>query len=125
MGNKVDQLTSHNEHQHGHSHDHGHDHSHHHHPDHVHADGEVEVLRLVLEDDTELECYVLGIFEVREKEYIALLPKDEDEVLLYEYQEDEEGMQLLGIDDDEVYELVAKVFNQAQEEGAFDTCEAD
>lgn len=90
----------------------GHDHEHHHHE----IDEEVPVLKITLEDDTEMECYVLGIFEVRGKEYIALLPTEEEEVLLYEYNETEDGLELDTIEDDEIYELVVKAFEEASEE---------
>lgn len=93
----------------GHEHEH-----HHHHPQEM--DDEVPVLKITLQDDTEMDCYVLGIFEVREKEYIALLPTDEEQVLLYEYNETEGGLELNVIEDDEVFELVAKAFEEAGEE---------
>lgn len=40
---------------------------------------------LTLDDDTELECSILCIYPVGDKEYIALLPMndDSDEVLIY------------------------------------------
>ena len=41
----------------------GHDHE---------EDMEMEVITLTLDDDSELECAVLGIFDVDEKNYIAL-----------------------------------------------------
>lgn len=88
-------------------------HEHHHHDE---LEGEVPVLKITLEDDTEMECYVLGVFEVRGKEYIALLPVDEEQVLLYEYNETEDGLELNTIEDDEVFELVAKAFEEAGEE---------
>ncbi len=54
---------------------------------HDHENEEMDVIYLTLDDDSELECGVLGIFEVEDKEYIALLPMGEEEVLLYEYKE--------------------------------------
>ena len=47
---------------------------------------------LTLDDDTELECAVLTIFEAAGRDYIALLPLDgaedeEGEVYLYRYSE--------------------------------------
>ena len=53
-----------------------------------------DIITLTLEDDSEVECVVLSIFPVEEKEYIALMPveeleKDEEnsEVLLYRFSE--------------------------------------
>ncbi len=73
------------------------------------------IMHLVLEDDSELECMVLGFFEVDESEYIALLPVDEEKadagVLLYEYVElEDEAFDLLSIEDDTEFELVSDAF---------------
>ena len=51
---------------------------------------------LTLEDDSELECIVLTIFQAGDKDYIALLPMEsqdteEGEVFLYRYSETEDG----------------------------------
>lgn len=51
---------------------------------------------LTLDDDTEVECVVLTIFNAAEREYIALLPvegadSEEGEVYLYRYSETEDG----------------------------------
>lgn len=73
---------------------------------------EMEIMNLVLEDGSELECLVLGVFGVEDNEYIALLPKEEEEVLLYAYSENEEGVELISIEDDAEYELVAEAFYQ-------------
>lgn len=76
-----------------------------------HDQEEMEVMYLTLDDDTELECEVLGIFEVEEKEYIALLPIDEEEVLLYEYVElEDEDFDLLPIEDESEFELISEAF---------------
>ena len=68
----------------------GHDHD-----DHVHEEMEMETLTLTLDDDTEMECGILGVFAVdgiADKEYIALLPLEDETVLLYEYKENEDGI---------------------------------
>lgn len=77
------------------------------------------MVHLVLEDDTELECEVLGIFEVEESEYIALLPTDDEKaeagVLLYEYVElNDEEFDLISIDEE--FEKVAEVFYEIFQE---------
>lgn len=87
----------------------GHDHDHDHHHDHDH--GDVDIIYLTLDDDSELECEVLGIFEVEDKEYIALLPVGEEEVLLYGYKElEEEEFDLVSIEEEEEFELVSEAF---------------
>ena len=61
---------------------------------------------LTLDDDTELECAVLTIYEVDGQEYIALLPMDDAEnedgdVYLYRYAEVDGEPTLDNIEDDE------------------------
>ena len=68
-------------------------------------------MTLVLDDDSELVCDVLGIFEVDDMEYIALLPEGDEEVLVYRYVESEdEEFELLNIENDEEYEKVSDTF---------------
>lgn len=74
---------------------------------------EVEMMHLILDDDKEVDCYVLGIFDVKEKEYIALVPEDSEDVLIYRYTETEdEGIELDNIEDDDEYEEVGKKFDE-------------
>ena len=53
---------------------------------------------ITLEDNTEIECVVLSIFEAGERNYIAVLPEEENEeesqVYLYRYEE-EDGTPIL------------------------------
>lgn len=95
-----------------------HEHNHH---DHEgcgcgHDHEEVQTIHLSLDDGTELDCIVLATFEIKGKDYIALLPEEHEDVFLYEFNETEEGMELKNIEDDEEFELVAKAFNEAFEE---------
>lgn len=75
---------------------------------------EPQMMTLVLDDDSELQCAVLGVFDVEDKSYIALLPADNEEegVYLYRYLEDdsEEGFILENIEDDAEFEAVEDVF---------------
>ncbi len=87
----------------------GHDHEH----DHEHEEMELETMFLTLEDDTELECGILGVFEVegmKGKEFIALLPLEDETVLLYEYQENGDDVELSVIEDDDDFEKVSNTF---------------
>lgn len=91
------------------------DHSEDDHVEEFDLDEEDDIMYLTLDDDTELECKVLGIFEVEDKEYIALLPigeNEEEDVLLYKYigNEDEEEFELLLIEDEEEFEIVSQSF---------------
>lgn len=72
---------------------------------------------LTLEDDSEIECAVLTIFEADGKDYIALLPLDhveaeEGEVYLYRYTEIDGQPDLQNIESDEEYEIVADAFDE-------------
>lgn len=75
-----------------------------------------------LEDGTNVTCAIVTILTVNEKDYIVLLPLDEDgqsddgEVWFYGYKEDESDPnvepELIYIDDDEEYEAVADAFDE-------------
>lgn len=86
---------------------------------------------ITLEDDTEVECAVVTILEVDKKNYIVLLPLDENgegneegEVWFYRYSENESNPNeepLLGyIDDDDEYEAVADAFDEFLDNVEFD-----
>ena len=75
-------------------------------------------ITLTMEDDTEVECAILTIFPVDAKEYIALLPLDEEgqnhdgEVYLYAFAHTETGAPMLAnIDSDEEYNKAAIAFD--------------
>ena len=86
------------------------------------CDDDFEIMTLTLEDGTEIECAIIGIFPVEEKEYIALIPvedidSEDGEVFLYGVTETEDGeLDLISIESDEEYNLVAKVFDELMEE---------
>ena len=74
-------------------------------------DEEPVILNIILEDGEELPSEVIGIFEVEGKEYIALLPQDDDRVLLYIYNElGEDDVDLQNIEDDAEFEKVTAAF---------------
>lgn len=79
----------------------------------------LETMKLTLDDDTEVECDILGVFEVeglKGKEYIVLLPLDGEEVWFYQYSEDGEEIQLDVIEDDAEFEKVSNAFYDLYEE---------
>lgn len=76
------------------------------------------MITLTLDDDTEVNCAILTIFPVGKKEYIALLPLDENgenedgEVFLYAFSQTESGDPVLdNIEDDAEYEAAADAFD--------------
>ncbi len=79
---------------------------------------EHRTITLTMEDDTEVECAILTIYPVDDKEYIALLPLDENgqnqsgEVYLYAFSRTEEGDPMLAnIEDDAEYAKAADAFD--------------
>ncbi len=84
--------------------------------DHDHEHEEMETMTLTLDDDTELECGIIGVFEVDGKEYIALLPLDDETVLIYEYKENGDDVELGLIEDDDLFEKVSNTFYDLWEE---------
>ena len=91
-----------------------------------HDHDEQQFITLTLEDDREIKCEIIGIFEVEDQEYIALLPGDDDDVLLYRYKELDNGeVELDNIDSDDEYEEVSEVFFQLLDEEEFDDFDED
>ncbi|WP_069997520.1 DUF1292 domain-containing protein [Cellulosilyticum sp. I15G10I2] len=71
------------------------------------------VIYVTFEDeDREVACDVLGIFEVDDIEYIALAPQDEEDVLIYRYSEEGDDIKLDEIETDEEYDKVAAEFDE-------------
>lgn len=82
-------------------------------------------ITLSLDDGTDLQCIVLDIFTVDDKDYIALQPmegEEDDNVFLYRFiQEDEnDEPQLLSIDDDTEFEAVADAFEEILDAQEYD-----
>ena len=79
---------------------------------------EREFITLEYGDGSELECEILGVFDVDGKEYIALLPQDDsEEIFLYGYMElENDEFELIDIDDDEEFEKVAAELDRIMEE---------
>ncbi|MDO4552631.1 MAG: DUF1292 domain-containing protein [Bacillota bacterium] len=73
---------------------------------------EAEYLTLEFDDGQEVECEIMGVFDVDDKEYIALIPDDgSDDVYIYGYKETgEDEFELIDIDDDAEFEKVVKEF---------------
>ena len=90
-------------------------------------DDEDMFVTLSLDDDSEVECRILTIFEAGEQDYIALLPLDENgadnaegQVYIYRYFEDADGNPSLeNIDSDDEDEIVSDRFDELLDEAAF------
>ncbi len=83
------------------------------------AELEGQTITLTLDDGSEIECIIICRFEIREQEYIALLPTDSEDgdVYLYRYSETKEGEPVLdNIEDDDEYEEVTELFDELLDE---------
>ncbi len=93
-------------------------------------DAEEMTVDLDLEDGTSVTCAVVTILTVDGRDYIALLPLDENgdntegEVWFYRYSENPEDPneepELAYIDDDDEYEAVADAFDEYLDAAEFD-----
>lgn len=94
------------------------------------ADDEEMTVELDLEDGSHVTCAIVTILEVQSKEYIVLLPLDDNgdnedgEVWFYRYIENKENPdeepELEFIEEDEEYELVADAFDEYLDSAEFD-----
>ena len=91
---------------------------------------EAMTVTLELDDGTSVTCAIVTILSVQEKDYIVLLPLDDDgenqdgEVWFYRYHENpddpNEEPELGYIDDDDEYEAVADAFDEYLDTVEFD-----
>lgn len=85
---------------------------------------------MTLDNGVEVTCAIVTILTVAQKDYIALLPLDENgentdgEVWLYGYKEDENDPnaepELIFINDEEEYEAVSDAFDEYLDNSEFD-----
>ena len=93
---------------------------------------EYMTVELTLDNDEVVECAILTLFEAGGKEYIALLPLNEDgetedgDVYLYRYTEDADGEpELENIEDDDEYEIAADAFDEWMDTQEFEESDND
>ena len=81
--------------------------------DHEHEEDvmDLETMFLTLDDDTEMECGILGVFEVE-----GLEGKEDETVLLYEYKEVGDEIELNVIEDDDEFDKVSNAFYDMYED---------
>ena len=84
-------------------------------------------VELTLDNDEIIECAILTVYEAAGKEYIALLPLDENgenedgEVYLYRYSKDTNGQpKLENIESDEEYEIASDAFDELLDSMEYD-----
>lgn len=87
---------------------------------------EVDTVTLTLDNDEVVECAILTTYEANSKEYIALLPLNENgesesgDVYLYRYIEVDGEPTLENIEDDDEYEIAADAFDEWMDEQDFE-----
>ena len=78
------------------------------------------------DDREQVDCLILSVFDFEGKQYIALAPEDEDDMIyLFEYvpvRDEEDGVgaeadgmesfEILDIEDDDLYDRLVEYFNQ-------------
>ena len=82
---------------------------------------------LDLDDGGKLECIVLNVFPVNNREYIALLPMNDEghveedaQIFLYRFEElGDDEVNLETIEDDDEFELVSDYFDEMLDEQEF------
>ena len=83
-------------------------------------------VELTLDNDEIIECAILTVYEAAGKEYIALLPLDENgenedgEVYLYRFTQENGEPTLENIEDDDEYEAASDGFDQWLDDQEFD-----
>ena len=94
------------------------------------TEDEADDIRVTLDtEEGEIVCRILTIFETDGKDYIALLPLDENgndnaegAVYLYAYAEDENGMPSIAyIFDEDEYEAVADRYDELLDEAMYNS----
>ena len=86
-----------------------------------------DTMTLDLDDGGKLECIVLNVFPVNNREYIALLPMNDEEhveedaqIFLYRFEElGDDEVNLETIEDDDEFELVSDYFDEMLDEQEF------
>lgn len=82
---------------------------------------ETQVVTLTLDDNEEVECAIVTTYEIEDKEYIVLLPLDENgenedgDVWIYRFVRDTTGgndHEIINIDDDDEYEIAVDKFDE-------------
>ena len=77
---------------------------------------EDEIITLEFDEGESFECGIMGVFELNNKEYIALDALDDsNDVYLYEYVPTDEDFELLDIPEED-FDLVAAEFDRLMDE---------
>ncbi|MBM6991281.1 DUF1292 domain-containing protein [Mobilibacterium timonense] len=70
------------------------------------TDEDEDFITLEFDDGTAVDCFIIGVFDLNDKEYIALAPDDgTDDVYIYGYKDnDDDTFEILDIDDEDEFD---------------------
>lgn len=72
-----------------------------------------DMITLLDEDGNEVECEVIDMFEFEDKQYIVLLPADQEDPYILRVEKDEDGSDVFAvIEDDEEFNKVAEAYDE-------------
>ena len=74
------------------------------------CDENCETITITYDDGADVECSIVGTFDFEGKKYIALSQTTDEEILLFNCEEDGEELVINSIDDDDEYDKVANEF---------------
>lgn len=79
---------------------------------------EEDIITLEFDDNTAVDCFIIGVFDMDDKEYIALAPDDgTDDVYIYGYKDhSDDTFEILDIEDEAEFEAAVKVFDELMAE---------
>ncbi len=74
---------------------------------------EADIITLEFDDDENIECEIMGVFDYDGHDYIALIPLDDsDDVYIYGYREvGEDEFEIVDIEDDDLFAKVVEEFD--------------
>ncbi len=78
--------------------------------EHDHEMDEATYITLEFEDGTEVECEVLDTITLEGKNYMALQPENQEEYYIYGYNEVDDGVEIINIDDEVEFNNVVNEF---------------
>lgn len=84
-----------------------------------------DTISLLLDNNEEVECDILAIFQVKEQFYVALMPQtpvegyEAGEYFFYRYQSDGENVELSNIESDTEWEAVEDKYEELLDEEEF------
>lgn len=81
-------------------------------------DEEEDFITLEFDDGTAVDCFIIGVFDLGDKEYIALAPDDgTDDVYIYGYKDnDDDTFEIVEIEDEDEFGKAVEEFDKLMSE---------